>query len=400
MAANAPKFFTLSQDGSGFIIATHADANLITRQAPVKTGETIVLYMNGLGEVTPAVAAGAATGDGVATPLNKTVDATSVTIDGLPAKVTYAGLAPGFPGLYQVNFLTPYDDKVGDSALQVKVGTAVTQSGVTVPVRANGLYWIVTAGKVVNGQTFNGLPGSNSSIAVRHNSAEAFGTGGLNGWSKATGFSTTFAGVTGLALTLKSGSAIVYDNNGIETATAGAYYSSVPGSNVLFSMSNLSSPTAPQDTLKGLYSGYFKLTSAATVDQMIGYFEGPENVVPPFDPANAYNAYRMNIYSNVGGAPKETGGFTGDVFTSDTATGTFAYSKMGVDRVGQDGIHYPIYRTAYTLKTPVMLAAGEYWFSHDVATPASAASGTAGNAPVFETRAERAISLRPKGGVK
>ena len=87
VSANAPKFFTLSQDGSGFIVATHANNTLVSRTAPVTPGETIILYMNSLGAVNPAVAAGQAPGDGVSSPLNKVVDATKVTLDTLASAV-------------------------------------------------------------------------------------------------------------------------------------------------------------------------------------------------------------------------------------------------------------------------------------------------------------------------
>ena len=394
VAANAPKFFTLSQDGTGFILATHADNTMVSNTAPVRPGEAIILYLNSLGAVNPPVAAGQAPGNGTSAPLNRVVAPTSVTLDSFTSAVTYAGLAPGFPGLYQVSFTAPYDDKLGDAAITVTTGSASTQSAVTVPVRSNGLYWEVTAGKFVNGQTFTGMPGTNGDVAVRHNDAQAFGANGFNAWSKFTGFSSTFAPVAGVALTLRTGNNIVFDNNGIETGTTGSYYASAPGFDVLFAMSSLSSPTNPSNTVQGVYSGYFRLTAATAFDQMLGYFEGPENVDPPFDPANIYNTFHMNVFSSVSGAPKETGSFTGDVFTSNSTAGSFSYSRTAADRVGADGTHFPIYRLVYTLRAPLTLPAGEYWFAHDVSTPSFPSASTSTEEP----QAYR--SVRPRSGVK
>jgi len=396
LAANAPKFFTVGQGGTGFIVATHANGSLVSRPSAVTPGETVVLYMNSLGAVNPPVAAGVPPGDGTTAggSLSKAVDPVSVLLDTLGSSVTYAGLAPGFPGLYQINFVAPYDDKIGDAGISVKAGSTTTQIGVTMPVRSNGLYFVLSGGKITNGQTYNGVSGANSSIAVRHNNAQAFGPNGLGGWSKTTGLAASSSGIASIALTMKSGGNIVFDNNGLETGAVGNYYSTLPGFNVFFAMSALNSPTAPANALQGVYAGYFKLSATTTVDQLIGYFEGALNVNPPFDPANIYNKFRMNIFSNVSGSPRNTGNYVGDVFTSDTTAGTFSYSATGIDRVGTDGTKVPAWRLVYTLKTPISLPAGEYWFTHDVATPSG--SGTATSA----VESPRALSLRPASGVK
>ena len=57
-------------------------------------------------------------------------------IGGEKAKVTFAGLAPGIIGLYQVNAQVPTSTVVGDAVpLQISVhrpdGTVVTSNGVT-----------------------------------------------------------------------------------------------------------------------------------------------------------------------------------------------------------------------------------------------------------------------------
>ena len=63
-----------------------------------------VAYVTGLGAVTPPVPTGAAAPDDVLSYANATVTA---TIGGVPADVLFAGLAPKFIGLGQVNVLIP-----------------------------------------------------------------------------------------------------------------------------------------------------------------------------------------------------------------------------------------------------------------------------------------------------
>jgi uncharacterized protein (TIGR03437 family) len=408
---NAPKFYTTLKDGIGYVVATHADFSLVsvTGAAAAMPGETIILFLNSMGAVTPPVAAGVAPGDGTpGKPLNMLVTPASVLLDTLPGIVTYAGLSPGLPGTYQVNFTTPYDDKIGDAALSVTVGARMTQSTVTLPVRSNGLYWVVTGGKFVNGQfAQTGFPGKNSSLAFRHNNPTAFGSNGNNAWTQNTGLGISFRDVASLALTLKNGGNIVFDNNGIETGTVGAYYENMPGSAVLFNMSSLTSPTSPASTVRGMFSGYFRLQAATTVTQMIGYFEGPVNVSPAFDPANIYNTFHMNLFSNVTSSdffsisPKDTGGYTGDVFSSDTSPGAFTFATTGVDRVTPDGTRIPTYRLVYTLKTPMILPVGEYWFSHDVSTPATqVVSGTNSRPEVPANDSLKVRRIGPERNVK
>jgi hypothetical protein len=75
----------------------------------------------------------------------------------------------------------------------------------------------------------------------------------------------------------------------------------------------------------------------------------------------------MNIWSSVAGSllPVNTGGFAGDIFTTDTTAGTFSVSDTGVDRIMTDKSTDSIYKVTYTLNTPITLQAGEYWFSHN-----------------------------------
>jgi len=108
---SAPGIYTLTENGIGAGAILHSDFSEVTDSSPAKAGETVLLFMNGLGAVTPQVADGA---PGPTSPLSTSVEAANIFVvlnDGVDfpasANVSFAGLAPGFAGLYQVNFTVP-----------------------------------------------------------------------------------------------------------------------------------------------------------------------------------------------------------------------------------------------------------------------------------------------------
>ncbi|MBI4442060.1 MAG: hypothetical protein HY649_01645 [Acidobacteria bacterium] len=76
---------------------------------PARPGETVVIFCTGLGRVNDPVPTGV-----LASGEHRTVETTTVTIDGLPGVVDFAGLAPGFAGLYQVNVRIPGGTRTGN----------------------------------------------------------------------------------------------------------------------------------------------------------------------------------------------------------------------------------------------------------------------------------------------
>jgi adhesin/invasin len=55
-------------------------------------------------------------------PLSSETLTTTATLGGIAAPVTFAGMAPGFAGLVQVNFQVP--SQPGDLPLQITIGSA------------------------------------------------------------------------------------------------------------------------------------------------------------------------------------------------------------------------------------------------------------------------------------
>ena len=118
LAATSPGIFSTDNSGRGPGAIEHADGTIVNTSNPAKKGETVVIFLTGLGAVATAVNDGTA-----ATGPDNANAAVTVYIGGLPGKIVYAGLAPGFPGLYQIN-VTVSTALTGSGALPVAVQTA------------------------------------------------------------------------------------------------------------------------------------------------------------------------------------------------------------------------------------------------------------------------------------
>jgi uncharacterized protein (TIGR03437 family) len=112
--------FPSSDGGVTFAGPSGAIAGVSLR--PARAGEVITLYGIGFGAVSPTTPAGT-----IASQLASVANDVTVQIGGSPATVQYAGLAPGFVGLYQFNVQVP-SLLAGDWPLVVSVnGTPVAQ---------------------------------------------------------------------------------------------------------------------------------------------------------------------------------------------------------------------------------------------------------------------------------
>ena len=134
----SPGLFTTGSTGAGqgaiLISGTGslaAPAGVSASSRPVRKGEFLEIFANGLGRVTDTPASGHAA---VAIPLSETTATPEVSIGGVQANVLFAGLAPGFIGLYQVNVQAPAGAPSGDAvALSLRVG-GVESNVVTIAI--------------------------------------------------------------------------------------------------------------------------------------------------------------------------------------------------------------------------------------------------------------------------
>lgn len=110
----APAIFAVS-NGTGQAAALNEDGTVNSESNPLARGAIIVLFLTGDGQNGAPVLVG---------------------VGGYPADVLYAGPAPGFPGLTQINARVPAGFLPnGSQPVVVTVGGASSQAGVTIALR-------------------------------------------------------------------------------------------------------------------------------------------------------------------------------------------------------------------------------------------------------------------------
>jgi uncharacterized protein (TIGR03437 family) len=103
----APGIFRSGTAGPDINIPTVVrDSNntLVTDSNPVHRGDTLIIYLTGMGLTTPAVTAGL---PAPSQPLASALIPPRVSIGGVDLPVAYAGLTPGEVGVYQINVNVP-----------------------------------------------------------------------------------------------------------------------------------------------------------------------------------------------------------------------------------------------------------------------------------------------------
>ena len=112
LAAAQPGVFILDSANDGFL---HGDYAVVNAARPAQPGEEILAYLTGLGAVTATPSSGSVgSANTSTTPV--------VQIGSLNATVDFSGLAPGFVGLYQVNFTVPPTTPSGTQSVVVAIG--------------------------------------------------------------------------------------------------------------------------------------------------------------------------------------------------------------------------------------------------------------------------------------
>jgi len=127
----APALFQLDETTA---VATTAGGSVVTWDSPAHPGGIVVLYATGLGETEPPLAPGQIA-PGAA--LIRRLSELRVLLNGIavdPGAIAYAGVTPGFAGLYQINLWLPARLDP-DPEIRVAIGGEISPPGIRLPVR-------------------------------------------------------------------------------------------------------------------------------------------------------------------------------------------------------------------------------------------------------------------------
>jgi uncharacterized protein (TIGR03437 family) len=134
LAPAAPGLFAMvAKNGITYAIATRVDGSLLTA-SPAKPGDIVVLWATGLGITTPPAIYGQL--PTAAAPLEPGANL-AVLLNGVAvgsSAIGYAGVAPGFAGLYQINLTLP-KSTAANPEIQLQLEGATSIPKVLLPVR-------------------------------------------------------------------------------------------------------------------------------------------------------------------------------------------------------------------------------------------------------------------------
>jgi uncharacterized protein (TIGR03437 family) len=127
----APALFP-NPKAAGYAVAADATGKLLTADAPAHPGDTVVVYVTGLGYTSPNPGLG-----GIPNSAWPAVATVKVSLNGTaldPVRIKYAGVTPGSAGLYQINLVLP--DGAGiDPEIVVSAGSSAGQGGLKLAMR-------------------------------------------------------------------------------------------------------------------------------------------------------------------------------------------------------------------------------------------------------------------------
>jgi uncharacterized protein (TIGR03437 family) len=128
----APGLYTQNANGKGSVTAANPDWSMNSISHPAPKGQYVVVYAAGLGGLSPTLTTGKVP---PASPVSNAVWPVTAVVDGITAPVSYAGAAPGYPGMYQINVQIPAGVASGARPLTVSAAGTPTQFGVTIFVQ-------------------------------------------------------------------------------------------------------------------------------------------------------------------------------------------------------------------------------------------------------------------------
>jgi len=129
---SAPGLFAIA---SQYVIASHIDGRLVAADTPAEPGEVIILYAAGLGTTLPALNGMTLPTAAASISARRDLD---VLLNGEPIAddlILYAGVTPGFAGLYQINFRIPAGAPANPE-IRLRLKGQVSLPSLSLPVRA------------------------------------------------------------------------------------------------------------------------------------------------------------------------------------------------------------------------------------------------------------------------
>jgi uncharacterized protein (TIGR03437 family) len=96
--------------------------SFLTPTSSASRGQEIILYVTGVGAVSPALATGYAPTTTVISQLPQPLQKPTVTVGGQPATIDFAGIPTGLVGVMQINFVVPTGVGLGNQSVVVSEG--------------------------------------------------------------------------------------------------------------------------------------------------------------------------------------------------------------------------------------------------------------------------------------
>jgi len=131
IAAARPGIFSVNRQGTGQG-AILIGRDIVDTSRPARVADVVQIYCTGLGMTSPPVPAGM---PAPSDPLSMVVQSVTVMIGGKEVTPQFAGLAPGFAGLYQVNAQVPAGIATGAAVPVTIMQNGIPSNTVTIAVQ-------------------------------------------------------------------------------------------------------------------------------------------------------------------------------------------------------------------------------------------------------------------------